>query len=117
LGYFIVQNVQGAVDDVGDAGIAERVMDMRTLALHADDMVRAKQGEVLGDVRRRDAEGIPQTRHVLLPLMQEGDNPQPSGMRQNTEKAGHILDDTLSERHGMISLYDANGIAGTTAEQ
>ena len=49
------------VDDVGDPGVAERVIDMRSLTLHADDMVRAEQGEVLGDVRRRNAERIAQT--------------------------------------------------------
>jgi hypothetical protein len=36
--------------------------------------------------------------------VQEGDNPQPGGMRQDTEKPGHILDDALPERHGKDLL-------------
>jgi hypothetical protein len=67
-------------------------------------VVRAEQGEVLGDVRRGNAERVAQTRHVPRFLVQEGDNPQPGGMRQNTEKPSHILDDALSERHGKDLL-------------
>src|SRR5581483_9133698 len=101
----------GDVQELADQRVAQGVADADAGFRARDDVVGAQDGELLGDHRLLDLEGVLQLLHGAIRTHQQFENADADRMRQGLEEGGLerlqlLCRDILRVRlHHVVQLY------------
>jgi hypothetical protein len=82
---FVLGVTEGLLDQLGDVGIGEAIVDVRGRAAGLDDLSAAQQREMPTDGALRLSQGLNKSGHTKLAPNQQQDKLHPDGFRQGLE--------------------------------